>query len=93
MAKIVIKKDGSEEEFDTEKIKKSIKKAAEEAGLEPEKINELVEKVSSKAVKMAEEVEEKIASSQIRENILSTLDEVEDSVSQAWRDYDKTYKS
>jgi len=93
MAKIVIKKDGREQEFNSEKIKLSIKKAVEEAGLEEEKINEVVEKVFNAVIEMADEVEEKIASSQIREKILSTFDEIEEVASQSWRNHDRKFKS
>ena len=67
MAKEVIKKDGTKEPFDAEKIKKSIAAAAEEAGLSEERKNEVVEQVSAVVIKMAEEKEE-IATSEITEN-------------------------
>ncbi len=93
MAKIIIKKDGREQEFDPEKIKISIRKAVEEAGLEEKKINEVVEKVFNAVIEMTDEVEEKIASSQIREKILSTFDEIEEVASQSWRNHDRKFKS
>ena len=91
MAKEVIKKDGSKQPFDAEKIKNSIRAAASQAGLPEEKMNEVVEKVTLAAVSMADAKEE-IASTEIKEKILSELDSVEPSVSDAWRKYDAEKK-
>jgi transcriptional repressor NrdR len=88
MAKEVIKKDGSREPFDPEKIRNSIRKAADKTDLPEERKNEIVEQVAQVAIQMAEEKEE-IATSEIREKILSELDSVEPSVSAAWREYEK----
>jgi|AntAceMinimDraft_18_1070375.scaffolds.fasta_scaffold48555_2 transcriptional regulator NrdR family protein len=93
MAKIIIKKDGREQEFNPEKVKLSIRKAVEEAGLEEKRINEVVEKVFSAVIEITDEVEEKITSSQIREKILSTFDEIEEVASQSWRNHDRKFKS
>lgn len=86
MAKEVIKKDGSKEPFDGEKIKRSIEGAAKAANLPPERITEIVERVSRAAIGFAETKEE-ISSSEIAEKILSELDVMEPSVAQAWRDF------
>ena len=91
MAKEVIKKDGSKQPFDSEKIKKSISLAATQAGLSEEKKNEVVEQVSAAAIQMADAKEE-IATSEIKEKVLSELDRVEPSVSAAWRQYDQEKK-
>ena len=91
MANEVIKKDGTREPFDPEKIKTSIKAAVEETNLSEERKNEVVEQVASVAIKMAEEREE-IATSEIKEKILSELDRIEPSVSAAWRRYDQEKK-
>lgn len=89
MANIVTKKDGSEEPFDENNIRKSIETAAKEAGLPDGRVEELVEQVTGVAVGLAEG-KEKIATSEIREGILSKLDEVEPAVSEAWRKHDET---
>ncbi|RLC38062.1 MAG: transcriptional regulator [Candidatus Nealsonbacteria bacterium] len=89
MAKEVIKKDGRREPFDPEKIKNSIRKAADGTDLSEERKNEVVQQVAQVVIQMAEEKEE-IATSEIREKILSELDRVEPSVSAAWRKYDET---
>lgn len=88
MANQVIKKDGTKQPFDAEKIKKAIAIAVEEAGLPEERKNEVVEQVSAAAIQLAEEKEE-IATSELREKILSELDTIEPSVSEAWRKHDQ----
>jgi transcriptional regulator NrdR family protein len=91
MAKEVIKKDGTKQPFDSEKIKNSIRAAAGLANLQEERKNEVVEQVATTVIQMAEEKEE-IATSEIREKILSELDSIEPSVSAAWRKYDQEQK-
>lgn len=88
MAKFVIKKDGTKESFDAEKIRKSITAAAQGANLSEERLNEVVEQVSSAAIELAEGKEE-IATAEIKEKILSELDTIESSVSGAWRKHDE----
>jgi len=91
MATEVTKKDGSKMPFDSEKIKKSISMAADQAYLSEEKKNEVVEKVTAAALQMAEGKEE-ITTTEIREKVLSELDALEPSVSEAWRKYDQEKK-
>lgn len=91
MATVVIKKDGTKEDFDPEKIKNSIRAAAQLAGLTEERTNEVVEQVSAAAIQLAGGKEE-IATSELREKILGDLDNLEPSVSTAWRKYDEEKK-
>jgi len=91
MAKEVIKKDGAKEPFDAEKIKNSILGAAQRTELSEERKNEVVEKVAATVIQMAEEKDE-IATSEIKEKILSELDIVEPAVSEAWRKYEQENK-
>jgi transcriptional repressor NrdR len=88
MAKEVIKKDGTKQPFDPEKIKNSILGAAQRTGLSEERKNEVAEQVTAKVVQMAEGKEE-IATSEIKDSILSELDSMEPSVAAAWREYKK----
>lgn len=89
MANQVIKKDGSREPFDPEKIKNSIRAAAQRTDLGEERINEVVEQVSKAAIELADSKEE-IASSEIREKILTELESVEPKIAEAWRSYEET---
>ena len=92
MAKEVFKKTGEKEPFDAEKIRKSISLAAEQAGLPEERRNEVVEEVIDTVLQMTEGKEE-IATPEIRKKILSELDSLEPSVSEAWRKYDQEGKA
>ncbi len=88
MANFVIKKDGSKEPFDEGKIKKSIELAIKQVDLPEDRVNELVEQVSRVVLQVAEGKEE-IATAELREKILSELDNLEPSVSKGWRKYDQ----
>ena len=92
MATQVIKKDGTKQPFDAGKIKNSIAAAAVRTDLPAERQTEVVKQVAAKVIQLAGEKEE-IASSEIRESILSELDVVEPAVSEAWRKYDQEKKA
>lgn len=87
MAKEVIKKDGSREPFDPEKLRESIRAAAEMTDLPQDRVEELVQEVGDVAIEAAEQ-KEVIGTFAIREAILRELDQVEPSVSEAWRAYE-----
>jgi len=91
MAKEVIKKDGIKQPFAAEKIRNSIAAAAQTTDLSGERKNEVVEQVATTVIQMAEEKEE-IATSEIREKILSELDSIEPVISEAWRKHDQERK-
>lgn len=86
MANFVIKRDGTREPFDAEKIRRAITGAAQRTNLPEERKNEVVEQVLSAALQLAREKEE-IKTSEIKEKILSELEVIEPSVSEAWRKY------
>lgn len=88
MAKEVVKKDGSKQPFDPEKIRNSIRGAAKRTELPEERQNEIVGQVATAVIQLADAKEE-IPTSEIRENILSELDRVEPTVSAAWRKYEE----
>lgn len=88
MANEVIKGDGSRQPFDEGKIRRSIEAAAQEAGLGQERVAELVDQVSRVATGVADGKEE-ITTSEIKETILSELDRIEPSASEAWRKHDQ----
>jgi len=84
----VIKKNGTKEPFDSEKIRKSIAGAVQRTNLSEERKNEVVEQVAAAVIPMIEDREE-IETSEIRETILSELDRVEPAVANAWREYEQ----
>ncbi|PJA02573.1 transcriptional regulator [bacterium (Candidatus Gribaldobacteria) CG_4_10_14_0_2_um_filter_36_18] len=85
----VIKKNGTKEPFDSEKIRKSIAGAVQRTNLSEERKNEVVEQVAAAVIPMIEDREE-VETSEIRETILSELDRVEPAVANAWREYEGT---
>ncbi len=91
MADTVIKKDGSKQKFEEEKIKNSILNAAEDAGLEINELGDVIDKVLNSVLEIANSVEE-ISTTQIKEKVLEALDEIEESISDSWRKYEKEYK-
>jgi len=86
MANFVIKRDGTREPFDAEKIRRAITGAAQRTNLPEERKNEVVEQVLSAALQLAREKEE-IKTSEIKEKILNELEIIEPSVAEAWRKY------
>jgi len=83
----VIKKDGTRQPFDPDKIKNAIRAASARTSLSEDKKNEVVGRVSSAVIQMANAKEE-ISTSEIKEKILAELDILEPSVSEEWRNYD-----
>jgi len=91
MIKEVIKKSGQKENYDENKIKNSIKKACEEAGVPEDRAEEIINTVLDHLNNIFKDREE-VNTSEIREAILGKLDEIEPSVSEAWRKYEETQK-
>ena len=86
MAKLVIKSDGKKIAFDAKKIIRGITRAAGDAKLSPAEINKVVNEVSTVAIQFAES-KDKVMSSEIRDVILSELDQVAPKVSAEWRKF------
>ena len=84
-------------EEDLKELEDGIKKVIDEKVSEKtellaeEKKNEVVEQVSRAAIELAEGKEE-ISTSELKEKILGDLDQVEPSVSAAWRQHDQEKK-
>lgn len=89
MATQVIKKDGSKQPFDAEKIKRAIEGAAKEAGLADDRVSQVATEVSGIVIKSTS-AQEEIATSEIKSMILNELDRVEPSVSAAWKSYEQS---
>ena len=88
MAQQVIKRDGTKQAFDENKMRKSIEMAAREAGLAEDRVNAVVEQVAGAALQLAAGKEE-IATSELRTLILARLDEVEPAAAAVWRKHDE----
>lgn len=91
MATQVIKKNGEKQPFDAEKIRKAIGLACDEGGVAEEKKNQVIEQVLAQALSLADAKEE-IATSELKEKILTELDAVEPAASAAWRKHDQERK-
>jgi len=89
MANFVIKKNGERVPFDSEKIKNGIMAAALRAGLSDQEATDITGKVLS-SVNMAFEGQEEVATTEIRDKILSELDESQSAVAQSWRKYEES---
>ena len=89
MVNFVIKKDGTKEAFNPEKIKRVVGIAAADAGLANDKATGIVEQVLA-AVMQSTSNKEEIAAADLKKIILDKLDAVAPSASQAWRNYEKT---
>lgn len=88
MATQVIKRDGTREPFDSEKIRRAIEGSARDAGLAPERINEVVNQVSGTVLQFAASKEE-IATVELIEKILDELNKIEPRAATAWKKYEQ----
>jgi transcriptional regulator NrdR family protein len=91
MAKEIIKKDGTKQLFDAEKVRKAIGAAATGTGVPDDKVEKAVEQVTNTIIQMVEGKEE-TTTSEIRERVLSELDSIEPAISEGWRKYDREKK-
>jgi transcriptional regulator NrdR family protein len=83
MATTVVKKDGSIQPFDIEKIKGAVRGAATEAGLDATAVEEIVAKVSE-PVLAALAAKDQVASSEIKDLIFAQLQMLNPLVIEAW---------
>jgi transcriptional repressor NrdR len=88
---VVIKKRGTVESFDQDKIKRSIQKAAIDAGYslneKEDLINEITDHVTEK-VKEEDEVKSDVICEAVLNEMLASSPEIVD----AWRKFDRRYK-
>jgi len=91
MPKQVQKRKGYQEEFQVEKLRRSIENAAKEAGFSEDKVFQVVEEISSYVLENVKDLES-VDTQSIRSMILNKLDETYPEVANAWRKYDKEVK-
>ena len=94
MAKLVVKKDGSKESFDGEKMRKSIEVAAISSGLSIDRMGEVVDKVLGIVLKKANAKDE-ISTAELSESVLEQLNAIEPKMAELWKQYeeDKRHRS
>lgn len=83
----VIKKDGSQEPFNPEKIKNSIRTSSKDAGLDEAKQNELAETISQKVIESIGD-KDVVTALEIKEKVLAELDLIAPSAATAWRNFE-----
>jgi len=88
MSNFIIKKDGSKEPFDIQKIKNAIVTAGEQAGLTVEEGKKIAEEVSDTIARSIANLNE-VLGAEIRARALSQLDAISPAVAGAWRRYDE----
>jgi transcriptional regulator NrdR family protein len=91
MPKQVQKRKGYQEEFQVEKLRRSIENAAKEAGFPEDKIFQVVEEISSYVLENIKDLEF-VDTQSLRTLILNKLDEIYPEVANSWRKYDKEVK-
>jgi transcriptional regulator NrdR family protein len=91
MPKQVQKRKGYQEEFQVEKLRRSIENAARDAGLSEDKLFQVVEEISSYVLENIKDLEF-VDTQSLRTLILNKLDEIYPEVANAWRKYDKEVK-
>lgn len=91
MPQQVNKRKGFQEEFQSEKLKKSIEKAAIEAGVSENEVFQIVEEISSYVFESVNDLTT-VDTESLRSLILSELDKKYPAVAEAWRNYDRTVK-
>ena len=88
----VKKRNGEKEPFDPDKIRRSIQKAGIDAGYRIQDTAKLVDNITDEIMEMAEE-KNQINTDAIRDNVLNELDKAQASIAEAWRKFDRKYKS
>ena len=86
MATNVIKRDGSQQPFDEEKLRRSLEATSQDAGFASERTTEVVNQVLPVALNAAAAKEE-IATSELSDVILVELEKAEPPAAEAWRKY------
>jgi transcriptional regulator NrdR family protein len=88
MAKQVIKRDGTKEDFDGEKIRKTVEVAAISSGLSEDRAKEVVFQVLDVVLNLANSKEE-IATKELGDAIYNELKKMEPKTAEAWRNYEE----
>ncbi len=88
MANFIIKKDGSKQPFDAQKIKSAISAAAAQAGVTAEEGAKIAEEITNTITKSIANLHE-VLGAEIRARIISQLDAIAPAVAEAWRKYEK----
>jgi transcriptional repressor NrdR len=83
----VIKRNGQQEPLRPGKIRKSVEEAVKDAGFSPRQKMNVIEHATQDALEMAQS-RDKVKVRQIRDTILSDLEQDDPQVAQAWKKYE-----
>ncbi len=86
----VIKRNGMKEPLRPEKIRKSLEEAVRDAGFNPQQKMNVIEHASQDAIQMAQNMDQ-VEVKQIRDTILNDLEQDDQQVAQAWRNYERQH--
>ncbi|MFH1671744.1 MAG: ATP cone domain-containing protein [Candidatus Portnoybacteria bacterium] len=92
MPKEVIKKDGTKEPFDAEKIKTAIKAAGAFTDVSEDRLGEVTDQVTAAVVQALSDKDD-MTTSEVREKVLAELDSAEKTIADSWRQYDEEKKN
>jgi ATP cone domain. len=92
MVQSIVQRNGNIEDFNVEKLKKSIENAAIDANYEESKIKEIVESITNYVLESIKDLE-RVDSQSLEDLILNKLDQEYPLISKAWRDYNKQVKN
>ncbi|MCX6777962.1 MAG: ATP cone domain-containing protein [Candidatus Micrarchaeota archaeon] len=88
----VVKSSGSKEPFDEKKLRRSIEKAVIDSGASVEKKKKTIDKVAKDVTDKARK-KAVVTTGMLKSDILAELEQFEPLVAEAWRDFDRKYKS
>jgi transcriptional regulator NrdR family protein len=91
MSQQVQKRKGYQEEFQVEKLKKSIKNAAISATFDEDRAFQIAEEISSYVLESVRDLNN-VDTYSLRDLILNKLDKDYPEIAEAWRKYDKEVK-
>lgn len=86
----VIKRNGQKEQFKEEKLRMSIEGAVRDAGMDISQKREVIDHAAQDAIQMARGMDQ-VEVKQIRDTVLRDLEQDDQQVAQAWRNYERTH--
>ena len=87
----VVKRDGSTETFDSEKIKRSIEKAAIDAGYTLEEVNTITKELIGEIIEEAKK-NGRISTNSLKNSIFNKFEKTDSSIVKSWKKFDAKYK-
>jgi transcriptional repressor NrdR len=86
----VIKSNGKREQFSEQKVRNSVENAVKDAGFSPQEKMNVIEHASQDAAQMAQGQDE-IQTRQIRDTVLNDLEQDDQQVANAWKQYERQH--